>query len=92
MKTDILKISNHQNAIVAFMISVDALHGAVIYSEGNGKQRLDKRIKVSEHSFIDIVEAMSNVTHTCGFRLVTLLYEQMAYKVNPSCQYPLLDL
>lgn len=43
---ELAQISNHQNAIVAFQIAIDSLHGAVIKRDDE-ISRLNKRIEVS---------------------------------------------
>lgn len=79
-------IHNHQNAILSFEIARESLHGATIYRK-DGECVLKNPIKVSEHSYIDIIEAFAGVTPSCGLRLVATLLEQMAYRYNPECAY-----
>ena len=79
-------ISNHQNAIVGFQIAVDSLQGAIIKKDGEVR-RLEKRIELSQHSYVDIIDALSEATPSMHFKLVTVLLEQLAYKSNPGCQY-----
>jgi len=74
------------NAIVALEVAIEALHGAEIYRE-DGQCTLSKKIKLSNHSYIDIADALCNITPNTHFRLVSVLLEQMAYKSNPDCQY-----
>lgn len=80
-------ISNHQNAIIAFEIARDSLHGARIYRDDR-ECVLENRIQVSDHTYIDIIEAFTGVTPSCGLRLVAVLLEQLAYRYNPDCAYP----
>lgn len=87
------KIPNHQNSIVALQVAIEGLHGAKILDE-NGKTlcTLCNRIQVSMHSYCDIIEALQRISPATHYKLVTVLLEQMAYKVNPGCQYELLDI
>lgn len=83
---DLAKIANHQNAIIAFNIAVKALEGAVIHWE-NTDVSLDNPLMLSQHSYVDIIEAISSSTPAVGYLLLTVLMEQIAYKTNPDCQY-----
>lgn len=91
LPAEVFKINNHQNAIVALAIAINALKGAVIKRD-DGDHVLEYGILLSEHSYIDVVESLSNTSASTGFRLVTVLFEQLAYKSNPNCQYPLFAL
>lgn len=87
---ELADIGNHQNAIIAFNLAIKALEGAVIHRQ-DGDRELNNPIQLSRQSYIDIIYALSDTNHLAGFKLVTVLLEQMAYKANPDCQYqPLL--
>jgi hypothetical protein len=43
-------------------------------------------IKLSTHSYIDIIQALSSVTPVVSFHLVAVLLEQLIYKENPNLQ------
>jgi hypothetical protein len=85
-KNSIAKIENHQNAMVAFALAEQALNKSKI-------QRKDKEcivanpIEYSQHSYIDIIQALSNISAAVHFQLVSVLFEQLVYKTNPDCQY-----
>ncbi|MDA8172136.1 MAG: hypothetical protein M0Z48_09970 [Nitrospiraceae bacterium] len=81
-------IENHQNAIFALEIAIDSLYGAKIHRR-DGEFTLRNKIELSEHSYIDIVEAISSVTPMSGKKLVAVLLEQMCYRRNPECEYNL---
>lgn len=83
---DLYRISNHQNAIVALSIAIDSLHGAKILRT-DGDFLLENKIKLSSHSYVDIVDALTGVTPSCGMKLVSVLFEQMAYRQNCNCEY-----
>jgi len=83
---DFKNIRNHQNAIVALEIAIDSLHGATIRRR-DGVFTLSKRIEVSAHSYIDIVNAIADVTPAYGKNLLAVLLEQMCYRRNPICEY-----
>lgn len=85
---DLAGISNHQNAIFAYHLAVDCLHGATLYrGEENVAFTLSNRIKVSYHFFRDFVEAYSSTVPHQDFRKVSLLFESLAYKANDA-SYP----
>ncbi len=83
---DLHRISNHQNAIIALNLAMDSLQGATIY-RGDGLFTLTNAIKLSRHSYIDIVDALTGVTPAHGMKMVAVLLEQMAYRQNPKCEY-----
>jgi len=86
---EILEIPNHQNAVVAFELGIEALHLATV-NRSDRDVILDKRICVSPHSLADIIEALCEVTPNLHFKLVSVLLEQLAYRANPQASYALL--
>lgn len=48
---------------------------------------MENKIALSRHSYVDITDAFTGATPVTAFKLVTVLFEQMAYKTNPGCQY-----
>lgn len=89
---ELASIRNHQNVILALQIAIDSLDGAIINGRDGNDIKLEKRITLSHHSYIDIVDALQNATPAASYKLVTVLLEQLAYKSNPQCQYDLMDL
>ena len=85
--TDLKRIENHQNVIFGYHMAVDCLHGAELY-KGDQVITLDKKIKVSAHFFHDFVDAYSAAMPNTHFKPVSLLFEQLAYKANPTAPYP----
>ncbi len=79
-------IENHQNAIFAFEIAIDSLHGAKIH-RSDGDFILENKIELSEHSYIDVIDAIAYVTPQYGKKLVAVLLEQMCYRKNSACEY-----
>ena len=79
----------HVNGVLALEIARDSLHGATIKWRDNTVKKLQNRIELSHHSLIDIAEALNDTSPVAGFKLVSVLFEQMAYKNNPDCQYPI---
>ena len=79
---------SHVNGVLALEIDRDSLHGATIARSDDAIKVLDNRIELSKHSFMDIAEALNGTSPDTGFKLVSVLFEQMAYKNNPDCQYP----
>ena len=77
------------NGVLALEIARDSLHGATIKWGDGTVKKLQNQIELSEHSLIDIAEALNDTSPVVGFKLVSVLFEQMAYKNNPDCQYPI---
>jgi len=75
------------NAMVVLVIAIECLKGATVTWSNGEQKRLENRIELSKHSFIDIADAITTVTPSASFKLVSVLFEQMAYKNNPDCQY-----
>jgi hypothetical protein len=80
-------LSNHQNAIIAFDLCVDALHGAKLQREDK-EVILANRISVSLHYWKDMITALSMCSTTNHFPCVSLMYEALAYQTNPDASYP----
>jgi len=83
---DLANIRNHQNGIVALIIALKALEGAVIHQKAQ-TITIQHPIELSHHSYVDIVNAISLATPLTGYLLLTVLFEQLTYKTNPDCQY-----
>lgn len=80
------KLANKQNAVLAFHISVDALHGAELHTK-NGIKILSNRIQVSEHYYEDFIEHLSSDRKESDIPLISLIYESLAYQMNPKASY-----
>ena len=89
---EIFKISNHANAMVALQIAIDSLEGAEIIREDGSKKVLKGRIQLSEHSYIDMIDALNNISPVNHYKILAVLLEQLAYKTNSDCQYTVIDL
>jgi hypothetical protein len=75
------------NALVAYALSVDALHGAELERD-DGKMVLENRIKVSAHQWADIIMAIDDCTpQKHSFKMLSLLYESLAYRWNKDASY-----
>lgn len=85
--SELFTINNHQNAIIAFSICIKALHGAKIVRDDGSEICLENPIKLSKHSYIDIIEAISVVSPATHFKLLAVFFEQLSYKANPDAQY-----
>lgn len=86
LPSNILKINNYENSVVALLIGFAAIHGAEIHQNEKVIQ-LTNPIELSEHSFTDLVDAASSISPSIHFKLLAMLLEQLAYKTNPQCQY-----
>lgn len=84
---DLARIENHQNVIFAYDFAVSCLEKAKLYKK-DVTVELTNRIKVSHHFYSDFIEAFSAAMPATHFKMVSLLFEQMAYKVNEGASYP----
>lgn len=85
---DLAAISNHQNVIAGYRMAVDCLHNAEFQRQDGKNVVLSNRIRVSRHFFRDFVEAFNAAVPEHHFKVVSLLFEQLAYKANPDAPYP----
>ena len=87
---DLNGIDNSLTAVLAFAIASKMLHEAEITWTTDGTNHiLTNQIEVSKHSYVDIIDALSSITPINHFKIVAVFFEQLAYKANPECQYPL---
>jgi hypothetical protein len=84
---DLRSIPNHQNAIIAYHMTVDCLHKAQLHKNGE-IVILENKIRVSKHFFFDFIDTYSAAVPNQHFKPVSLLFEQLAYKTNPQAPYP----
>ncbi|HEC13574.1 MAG TPA: hypothetical protein ENI80_10075 [Acidiferrobacteraceae bacterium] len=89
---DLAKLSNHQNSIIALQIAIDGLHGATIYRNEKESLEIKTRIELSKHSYVDLIDSLQTATVQTHYKLLTILLEQLVYKTNPDCQYPVMRL
>lgn len=76
-----------QNIVLALRIAMESLHGATLQRTDGKTFELDRRLDLSKHSYVDLVDALTDATPD-HFKFVAVLLEQLAYKTNPRCQYP----
>jgi len=88
---ELANIPNHQNSMVAFAVAVECLHNARII-RSDGDVVLENRIALSRHSYVDLMQSLSHVVPRDHYHLLTVLLEQLAYKVNPDCQYETFEM
>ena len=81
-------LGTHQNAVIAYALSVDALHGAVINCEKRGQLVIRNRIVVSYHFWRDFIVSLSSCRPMEHFSLVALTFEALVYQTNPEIAYP----
>ncbi|CAC9621414.1 hypothetical protein [uncultured Gammaproteobacteria bacterium] len=84
MSAELEKITNNGSAIIAFHIVTTMLNNATVQ---NGEKSIKNPIELSKHSYIDIIDALNDITLQRSFRLVTVLLEQLVYKSNHELQY-----
>ena len=87
-----VKIENHQNAIIALELAIAALENSTVLKRNSDTEEttpfvITEPIKLSRHSYLDIVDALASSTPSTSYKLVTVLLEQIVYKSNPGCQY-----
>ncbi len=90
--SDISKFPNHLNTVVAFHLACQLLHNARILSKDGKERILKEKIRLSRHSYIDIIESLCSATPQTHFHLVSVLLEQLAYKTNVECQYDVFEI
>ena len=80
--------TDNLNAAFALIVACRSLRGAELFGNGTEPARtLERPIELSDHSFWDVVDALTGATPITAYKLVTVLFEQMAYKSNQRCQY-----
>ena len=82
-----LGVAADPNTVLALRIAMESLHGAILEREDGKTFQLERRLDLSTHSYIDVVDALTDATRD-HFKYVAVLLEQLAYKTNPRCQYP----
>lgn len=85
---DISTLSNHQNVIVAINMAIKSLHGAEIKRCTGETIHLDNEIKLSSHSYCDLIDALRSATPNEHFKILSVLFEQLVYRYNPDASYP----
>lgn len=85
------KIKKHNpNAIIALNIALMYISGATIERSDGEKFKISKGLKLSDHSYIDFIDMLSNdVCLSSHFMALSLLFEQITYKNHPELQYKL---
>lgn len=79
--------SPNLNAIIAFDIAVACLNASTIHRK-DGSFPLRHPISLSDHSYIDIIDALSKgVTPHDHYKLLAVFFEQLTYKCNPDLEY-----
>lgn len=77
------------NAIIAFGVAIECLNKSTVHRE-DGSFPLDNQIFLSDHSYIDIIDALSKgVTPHDHYKLLAVFFEQLTYKCNPDVEYNL---
>lgn len=84
-------IPNYLNTVIAVFIAFALLHNATIARSDGAEINLTHKIKLSKHSFIDMIDALSNATFATHFKMASVLLEQLVYKTNIECQYEVFE-
>jgi hypothetical protein len=84
---DLRKIHNYKNILIGLWIALDGMHEASLLRSDGEEVTIQYSMELSQHSIVDIVEAISSVSPSTGFKMLTVLLEQIAYKTNGHCQY-----
>lgn len=77
------------NAVISFDIALAILQNSKILQSDGGTKSVDQPIYISDHSYTDIIEALSS-EHFCPtyhYQLLAVLFEQLVYKTNRHCEY-----
>lgn len=78
------------NAVIAFDIAVTCLQNADIKDDGGTVVKtINKPLYISDHSYVDIISALSldDITQKTHFELLSVFFEQLTYKTNGHCEY-----
>jgi ribosomal protein L40E len=80
------------NAILALDIAIVCIENSTIYREETENVCIDKPIIISDHSYYDILSALSikgdgGVKPISHQPLLALFFEQLVYKTNSHCEY-----
>lgn len=76
------------NAIVAFDIAIRSICGAKVTREDSNYLIIGNPIEISMHSYIDIIDMLSNeIKVESHFMCISLLLEQITYKNNKHIEY-----
>jgi hypothetical protein len=77
------------NAIVAFDIALACLFNSQIVLKNGEAKIVSKPLYLSNHSYIDIIDALSQekIKQTTHFHMLAVLFEQITYKTNNHCEY-----
>jgi hypothetical protein len=89
----ITRIPNHQNSIAVFEFCRRSLFNGQIYKHIAGEKEpqiepIKNLIKVSPHFYCDTIHAISIIDCDTCFHMLSLLYESLTYKDNPTVSYP----
>ena len=90
--SDLSEIENHQNAMIAFDIVAKALDGATIIKPDEDDITLESPLRLSLHSYKDLIFACRRVTPAEHQHLISLLFEQIAYRHNPKASNSIINL
>ena len=75
------------NAVVGLRIAMESLHGGTLRRTDGKTLELSRRLDLSRHSYVDMIDTLTGST-PAHFKFVVVLLEQLAYKTNIRCQYP----
>ncbi len=80
------------NAIVAFDVAIRIMVQAKVIRSDEKVMYISNPIKLSAHSYIDILDMLSHSGLNIGqhFMCLSMLFEQMVYKTNEHLQYELI--
>jgi hypothetical protein len=81
--------STDMNAVIAFDIAMILLEHCTIVRDDGDTITVDRPLYVSNHSYADIIEALSSehITQKTHYHMLSVFFEQLTYKTNPQCEY-----
>lgn len=82
------------NAVIAWDIAFAIIEGSEIAQRDGLPQKIvSNPLYLSDHSFTDIMEALSStkICPSSHYHLLAVFLEQIVYKTNPHCEYPSAD-
>jgi len=90
--SDLSEIENHQNVMIAFDVVAKALDGATIIKSDDNIITLDKPLRLSLHSYKDLISSCRRITPSDHQHIIALLFEQISYRYNSNASNSIIDL
>ena len=84
---DLANFQQNTASLVGFSIVKACLQNTTVAKRDGTSGELENEIAVSDHFFIDLVEASNRINPGDHFKVFSLLFEVLAYEANPGLSY-----